>query len=153
MTIMHYERFWWNETRGDRYDDWGYSTFWMERGEDGYASRQMEVYDNGNVLKYDSSHLEDQYGMLSDVKLTADELKESQTEFISAEEFEAAWSGLTALNRTNQGSQKRPFWNITWWFDLCRNSFVGKRRSPRAAGHPPLWWPRRRNKGTNRCLC
>ena len=98
---MRYERYRWNETRGDQYDDWGFSTFWLERGEDGYSTRQLEVYDNGNVLKYDSSHLSDEFGMLSDVTLDVEGLEESQTEFISAEEFEGAWSSSTALNRNN----------------------------------------------------
>lgn len=62
---------------------------------------QTEVYDNGSVLKYDLSHLDDEHGMIADVSLDTRELEESETEFITLEEFEAAWNGSRALNRHN----------------------------------------------------
>ncbi|HEX8473523.1 MAG TPA: hypothetical protein VF666_05790 [Pyrinomonadaceae bacterium] len=58
-----------------------------EMGDDGYTARQIEVYENGVTLKYDSSHLEDEYGFLSDQPL---EPKKNGVPEASAEEFEAA---------------------------------------------------------------
>ena len=98
---MRYDRYRWNETRGDEYDSLGHSTHLLEVGEDEYAVRQMEIYDNETVLKYNSQHLSDEYGMLADKALDAEELKESGTENISAEEFEVIWNSLKALNQHN----------------------------------------------------
>ena len=98
---MRYYRYRWNEMRDDEYNSWGFSTHWYEVEEDGYPSRQMEIYDDGTVLKYDSSYLSDEYGMLADVALGSDELEESKSEEISAEEFEANWEKFKALNQSN----------------------------------------------------
>ena len=92
---MLYFRFDWNESRGDEFDDWGKSTFWFEMGDDGYAVRQLEVYEDGTVLKYDASHMEDKYGGLADQPL---EPEENQIPEVKAAEFEAEWAALTARN-------------------------------------------------------
>ena len=82
---MRYFRYRWDESRGDEFDYWGRSTHWYEMGDDGFAARQMEVYENGIILKYDSSHVEDQYGFLSDQPLEPE--KYSVLE-VSADEFD-----------------------------------------------------------------
>lgn len=48
----------------------------------------MEVYQNGQVCKYDESFTEDEYGMLSDQPLDLDEFENCE---ISKEEFELLW--------------------------------------------------------------
>lgn len=65
-------------------------------GDDGYAVRQMEVYESGVILKYDSSHLEDEYGFLPDQRL---EPEENGVPEVSAEELEAAWATGDASNQ------------------------------------------------------
>ena len=49
----------WNETRGDQYDSWGKSVWFFETDNNGEVLRQIEVYDNGKVLKYDNQNIED----------------------------------------------------------------------------------------------
>ena len=44
----------WNETRGDEFDSWGTSIWYFEIGPDGYPIKQIELYENGNRLKYHS---------------------------------------------------------------------------------------------------
>ena len=93
---MRYFRYHWNETRGDDFDNWGRATYWFEMAQDGYASRQMEVYENGVVLKYDESHFSDEYGFLADQPLEPDE---NSIPEISAEEFEEEWKNSVAVNK------------------------------------------------------
>ena len=42
----------WKDTRGDKYDNWGTCTYYFETQDDGQPTRHIEVYKNGNVLKY-----------------------------------------------------------------------------------------------------
>ena len=52
----------WNETRGDQYDSWGKSVWFFETDCNGEVFRQIEVYDNGKILKYDKQNIEDEFG-------------------------------------------------------------------------------------------
>ena len=85
---MKYYKRNWDESRGDEFDFWGTSLWYFECGEDDYALRQIEVYGDGTVLKYDENHPEDQYGKLSEAPLEADEFAEFK---ITKEEFENIW--------------------------------------------------------------
>ncbi len=78
----------WTESRGDDHDDWGPSTWYFEVDEDGSPLRQVEVYKNGNVLKYSRDNIEDEFGALGDQVL--DRLDFSPFE-VAADVFEAAW--------------------------------------------------------------
>ncbi len=82
--------------RGNGFDYWGHATYWYEMRDDGYAARQMEVYENGVVLKYDSSHLKDEYGFLSDQPL---ELEKYGVLEVAADVFEAEWAKVDAVNQ------------------------------------------------------
>lgn len=93
---MRYFRYDWDETRGDEFDHWGRSTHWYEMGSDGHVARQMEVYENGITLKYDSSHLEDEYGFLTDQPLEPEKYGVPE---VAVEEFESEWTKQEALNR------------------------------------------------------
>lgn len=66
---MFYRREW-DESRGDAYDDWGTSVWYFDV-EDGWACRQVAVYANGNVLKYDEELVGDEYGQLAEKALDA----------------------------------------------------------------------------------
>ena len=70
---LRYFRRRWNESRGDGHDSWGASNWYFEIGDDGYAVRQLEQYDSGAVLKYDETHLNDEFGGLADQPLDFDE--------------------------------------------------------------------------------
>jgi hypothetical protein len=93
---LRYFRYEWNASRGDEFADWGSAVLWNEMAEDGYVVRQLEVYENGVVLKYDALHLEDKYGFLSDQPLEPEKYGVPE---VSAEAFEAAWSAVGALNQ------------------------------------------------------
>jgi hypothetical protein len=47
--------------------DWGYCDLWLEIGPDGYATRQIEIHDNGRHLRYNTySMRQDEYSVLDD---------------------------------------------------------------------------------------
>ena len=66
----------WNETRGDQYDSWGKSVWLFETDNNGEVLRQIEIYDNGKVLKYDNQNIEDEFGMLADQNIDLTEFNE-----------------------------------------------------------------------------
>jgi hypothetical protein len=71
--------------------DWGGDpTYWLEVNERGDAERQLDVYPNGNVLRYDRSHPEDEYGALCVMVIDGDEEQWAAYE-ISRKEFEEQW--------------------------------------------------------------
>ena len=94
--MKRYFKFRWNETRGDEFDEWGFSTFYSETDGDLFTTRQIQIYDNGIVLKYDSNNLSDEFGGLADQSIEGG-LEESNE--ISQEEFEAAWTSVKAFNK------------------------------------------------------
>ncbi|BAY10693.1 hypothetical protein [Calothrix sp. NIES-2098] len=92
-----YCKWFWDESLGGEYDDWGTSTYLMEVGHDLYALRQIEIYENGNILFYDSSHLADNYGMLCDKQFNEEDLQEFA---INKAEFEEIWNSKIPMNRS-----------------------------------------------------
>jgi hypothetical protein len=96
--MKRYFKYRWNETRGDEFDDWGFSTWYSEFDEDFYASRQLEIFDNGNILKYNGEHFSDEFGMLGDKSLSFEELKDSGSVEISQDEFANTWASHKDLN-------------------------------------------------------
>jgi hypothetical protein len=93
---VRYFKYRWDESRGDAYDSWGLSTWYLEVGDDGYPVRQLEQYDNGAVLKYDETHLGDEFGMLGDQALRFDDLAPFEIEKTA---FENEWSAAIPRNR------------------------------------------------------
>ena len=61
----------------------------FETDEDGEVLRQIEFYQNGQSLRYDQNHIDDEYGGLSKVPLDLNEFDDFK---INKEEFEEAWS-------------------------------------------------------------
>ncbi len=92
--MKKYFKYRWNENRGDEFDDWGFSTWYNEVDEKFYTIRQIEIYDNGNILKYCNEHLEDKFGALAEKSL------EESSAFleISQVEFENIWNSQKTLN-------------------------------------------------------
>jgi hypothetical protein len=76
--------------------DWGECVRYVEIGDDRYAVRQVEVYSDGRVLRYDRSHWCDRFGQLFGClfshKPKAIEGR-PRAEVIEANEFERAWRG------------------------------------------------------------
>lgn len=94
--IKKYCKWFWDESLGGDYDAWGTSTYFLEVGHDLCAIRQIEVYENGNVLFYDDSHFSDNHGMLCDKPLGEEDLREFG---ITKDEFEEVWRTRTPMNR------------------------------------------------------
>jgi hypothetical protein len=94
--VKKYYKWFWDVTLGGDYDAWGTSTYFMELGGDLYARRQIEIYENGNVLFYDSSHFADDHGMLCDKKIDDGNIEEFE---ISQAEFEQIWQSKTPINK------------------------------------------------------
>jgi hypothetical protein len=93
---MRYFKRRWDESRGDQYDSWGPSNWYFEVGDDGYAVRQLEQYEGGPILKYDETHLDDEFGGLGEKPLDLEEFAAFE---IDRAEFEVIWSSLAAKNR------------------------------------------------------
>jgi hypothetical protein len=84
----HFKRRW-DESRGDEFDGWGGSDWYFEVDDKGYPVRQVEKYDQGQVLKFGAGHDHDRFGGLGDQPL---DLEEFSVFAISPDEFEAAWA-------------------------------------------------------------
>jgi hypothetical protein len=78
----------WDETRGDEFDSWGASMWYFEIGEDKYITRQIEIYENGNRLKYHNDKRFDDYGGLGTGPLDVIEFEAFE---IDKDEFEMEW--------------------------------------------------------------
>jgi hypothetical protein len=91
-----YCKWFWDESLGGDFDSWGTSTYFMEIGDDFHALRQIEVYENGNVLFYDSSHCTDDYGKLCDQPIREEDIREFE---ITKAEFEFVWNTKIPINR------------------------------------------------------
>ena len=57
------------EICGDKFDSWGKSVWLFETKNSGQPTKQMEIYDNGKVLKYHQTKLEDEFDRLGEQKL------------------------------------------------------------------------------------
>jgi hypothetical protein len=72
----------------------GAFTRYVEVSEDQYAVRQVEVFDGGNVLRYDRSHWCDDYGMLLGLRFSHKPKWAAffpDAELIDAKEFGRIW--------------------------------------------------------------
>ena len=94
---MKYFKFHWNETRGDQYDSWGTSMWYLELDETFYPNRKIEVYQNGMRLKYDSDKIEDKFGMLGDQAVSIEEINQMKATEIAAFEFDEEWGIVVKL--------------------------------------------------------
>jgi hypothetical protein len=86
---MRYFKRKWEEVRGDKYDFWGTSLWYFEVGDDLYVKRQLELYENGRILKYSEDLIEDEFGGLADQVVDEEDFEGMD---ISSYEFELVWS-------------------------------------------------------------
>ncbi len=71
---------------------WGNFTRYLEVGSYNFANRQIDVYENGYLTRYNRSHWEDQFGCLADFRFGQNWIKNwSEPQKISSEEFELLW--------------------------------------------------------------
>jgi hypothetical protein len=85
----------WHESRGDQFDHWGGSWWLLEVTVDCFPARQMELYDDGTVLKYDAELLLDVYGKLGDQPI---DLADFAPFEISAQQFDLEWAARKRFN-------------------------------------------------------
>jgi hypothetical protein len=89
---------------------WGRFVSYIEVADDQHATRQVNVFENGNILRYDRSHSRDAFGYLAGLKFS---LKPKWARFfpgaetLSAAEFETIWRDggpASALGRHRTGT-------------------------------------------------
>jgi hypothetical protein len=81
----------WDEDRGNDHASWGQATYYFETDEMLVASRQIEVYDAGQRLRYDEAHPEDEHGFLSFGRIFPDDEWPELFE-VTATEFDKEWA-------------------------------------------------------------
>lgn len=81
----------WDEDRGNDHASWGQATYYFETDEVLVASRQIEIYDGGQRLRYDQAHPEDEHGFLSFGRIFPDDEWPELFE-ITATEFDKEWA-------------------------------------------------------------
>ena len=71
---MNYFKRYWDESTGDKLtDSWGTSTFFFETDQNLNVVKQIQVFENNQVLKYDSEYLDDKFGGLSEIPIDIEE--------------------------------------------------------------------------------
>jgi len=71
---------------------WGQFVRYLELGNDGFASRQVDRYENGHLTRYDRIHWEDQFGTLADFRFGETWKKHwGEPQVIGYQEFEHLW--------------------------------------------------------------
>lgn len=84
-------------------EGWGDSMRYVEVGDDQHATRQVEQFANGNMLRYDRTHWCDDYAMLLPIMFSRKAKWRSffpGAEDVTAAEFESIW----------QQSKQSPLW-------------------------------------------
>jgi hypothetical protein len=80
--------------KGSPAAEWGRFVSYIELADDQQASRQVNVFQNGNVLHYDRSHPRDEFGRLTGLKFSRHPKWRHffpGAEILTASEFEAVW--------------------------------------------------------------
>lgn len=97
---MNYYKAFWDESRCDEFDSWGTCTYYFEVDDDDFVLKQLQIYENGTILKYkDDSILDDEYGGLTDQPLTKEDIELNGFPQISKDEFYNLWNSSKAINR------------------------------------------------------
>lgn len=78
------------------YDSWGSSTLFFETSPEGQVLRELMIFEDGRVLKYDTEHSRDIYGQMSD---GLHEINTFDHLEIPPHVFDIAWRNSTALNK------------------------------------------------------
>ena len=87
---MRYFKKNWEETSGDELtDDWGVSIFYFETDDSLNVFKQIQIFENDNILKYDELSNEDEFGAMADQSLEEEEFLDCE---ISKEEFYNIWN-------------------------------------------------------------
>jgi translation initiation factor IF-1 len=99
---VYYKRYW-EEDSGGLCAGWGASHFLFEVHPDGWVSRQIQYFDNGELLLYDETCDEDDFGGRSTVTLDSAEYGPF---LIDRSEFVSNWQPNLAANRIKSGGDR-----------------------------------------------
>jgi len=96
---------------------WGRFVRYIELGDDGFASRQVDAYENGFLVRYDREHWEDQFGTLADFRFGETWLKNwGEPHLILRTEFEHQWSQAALsppfVSRTPSPTARAPWLSL-----------------------------------------
>ena len=95
-------------------ESWGSFVRYIELGDDGYAMRQVDEYQNGYLSRYDRAHWDDQFGTLANFRFGEAWIQHWGTpEVITQREFEDKWTRATAspvMAMKHALSQSSPPW-------------------------------------------
>ena len=92
MRTPNYFKRHWDELTGDELTSlWGFSTYYFETDSNFNVVRQIQLFDNQKVLKYDQEYPDDKFGGLSDQPLDIEDFREYR---IDQKEFEHVWQTL-----------------------------------------------------------
>ena len=82
----------WDETPGEGLTgSWGTSIFYFETDEDYNVLRQIQIFQNGQILKYDNNLVNDQFGGLADQQLDKNDFANYS---IDDYEFNSTWATI-----------------------------------------------------------
>jgi len=99
VVIRYFKKFW-DETSGEELtDSWGNSTYYFEADEQLCVIRQVQVFQNDKILKYDRQNRDDVFGGLADQLLDRKEFAGNE---ISAAEFLTLWTETVSYNELIQ---------------------------------------------------
>jgi translation initiation factor IF-1 len=98
---QYYKRYW-DEDSGGLCSGWGGSHLLFEVHPDGWVARQIQQFDNGELLLYDETCNEDDFGGRSTIPLDANEYRPYS---IGRSEFVSSWKPNLAVNRTGNGGE------------------------------------------------
>lgn len=90
MTARFFRRKW-EQPRSDQWASWGPSWWFFETDAAGMVQRQIQVYEEGPILRYDTQHTSDEHGGLAAGQCLWK--TEDWSEFeIDRQLFETVWS-------------------------------------------------------------
>ena len=89
MNSRYFKKFWDENTGDELTDSWGNSTYYFETDFHLNVTKQVQLFQNGKILKYDDQYLEDEFGFLTDQPL---EIQEFTNDEINKDEFYEFWN-------------------------------------------------------------
>src|SRR5436309_3438992 len=101
MTPMFYFKAPGRLMQGSNAVAWGRITSYLEIGHDQRAVRQLDVFENGNILRYDRLHNWDDYGVLVGLKFSRKQKWAKffpGAEMVAQEDFDRVWRAAERSN-------------------------------------------------------